>query len=116
MSAMVWILVALLAAGAAAWAVRKLLRSRNMHLWIGSYLRRARRMPPPGRITHVHFAFCDHYEPYWRKADTTTARQRVTYQHSSSLLSFWRNGTPATPVACAANAAIGGAEIGRAHV
>lgn len=77
MSALSWFLVALVAAGAAAWGVRSVLRSRNMHLWIGSYLRHARRVPQSGRITHVHFAFCDHYEPYWRKADTATARQRV---------------------------------------
>lgn len=39
----------------------------------------------------------------------TTTRQRVTYQHNSSLFSFWRNGVAATPVACGANNAIGGA-------
>ena len=39
----------------------------------------------------------------------TTTRQRVTYQRDSSLFSFWRNGVAATPVACGANNAIGGA-------
>jgi hypothetical protein len=52
------------------------LRSRNMEIWIGSYLRRAPR-PHVDGPTHVMFAFVDHYEPMWGKADATTQRARV---------------------------------------
>lgn len=57
-------------------AVARLLRARNMHLWLGSYLRR--RVP---RVTqgpvHVMFCFVDHYEPAWGKVDLATQRARV---------------------------------------
>ena len=57
----------------------KVLRSRNMHLWVVSYLRQimTRRQRPRTGTTHVYFCFADHYEPYWRKADRVLARQRV---------------------------------------
>lgn len=38
-----------------------------------------------------------------------TARQFLTYLMSGGLVSLWKNGAAATPVACAADAAIGGA-------
>lgn len=73
-------LVALALALAGALALRLLLRSRNMHLWIGAYLKQAgRRRRRPAPHTHVHVAFCDHYEPYWRQADDATARARVDH-------------------------------------
>ena len=76
------LLLAAAVAAAAAGIVWALLRSRNMHLWIASYLaqwpRRLRKRD--GAVTtHVYFCFCDHYEPYWRKADTATARRRVQH-------------------------------------
>ncbi len=56
------------------------LRSRNMHLWLWSYVcqwPRRRRAARRGPVVDVYFAFCDHFEPYWRKPDEETARRRV---------------------------------------
>lgn len=68
--------LALVLLATACWRV---LRSRNMELWILSYLRQwpRRLRGRQGGHTHVHFCFCDHYEPYWHKANTVTARERV---------------------------------------
>lgn len=30
------------------------------------------------RPTHVYFCICDHFEPYWNKADAATARKRIS--------------------------------------
>lgn len=52
------------------------IRSRNMHIWIGQYLRRRQ----PGEIAapvHVLFCFVDHFEPRWGGADLDTQRERV---------------------------------------
>ena len=69
-------LVLVLAVFLATW---KVLRSRNMHLWIVSYFRQivVRRHHSRSATTHVYFCFADHYEPYWRKADRALAHQRV---------------------------------------
>lgn len=70
-------LVLVLAAGA--YAIWRLIRSRNMQYWLGSWLkwkfarafrrRRARR--------HVYFCLVDHYEPYGGTSDKARARARV---------------------------------------
>jgi hypothetical protein len=68
--------VAVLVAVPGGWWV---LRSRNMHLWIGSYLGQVPRRFWRRRPAHtkVYFCFCDHYEPYWNKVDRETAHRRV---------------------------------------
>jgi len=68
--------VVVLAVALTLWRV---LRSRNMHLWIVSYLRQfwKRRRRSHTGVTHVYFCFADHYEPYWHKADRVVAHQRV---------------------------------------
>lgn len=69
-------LAALALLAVVALAVWQLLRSRNAHIWIGSYLRR--RVPRvQGRPVHVMFCFVDHFEPMWRGADSATQRARV---------------------------------------
>ncbi|WDS36907.1 hypothetical protein [Pseudoxanthomonas sp.] len=60
----------------AALAGYALLRMRNMHLWIGSYLRRRPTQTATGPI-HVMFCFVDHFEPMWGKVDLPTQRRRV---------------------------------------
>lgn len=61
---------------AAAFVVWRLLRARNMEIWIGSYLRR--RVPKvEDRPVHVMFCFVDHFEPMWHGADLPTQRARV---------------------------------------
>jgi len=57
-------------------AVARLLRARNMHLWLGSYLRRRVPRVRQGPV-HVMFCFVDHYEPAWGKVDLATQRARV---------------------------------------
>jgi len=55
------------------------LRRRNIHLWIGHYLRRKwrlRRAGTPG-TRHVLFCFVDHYEPLVGGTDLEAARRRV---------------------------------------
>jgi len=60
----------------AKFAIWRLLRARNMHLWIGNYLRR--RVPRvTDRPVHVMFCFVDHFEPMWHQADLATQRARV---------------------------------------
>jgi hypothetical protein len=57
-------------------AVYALLRSRNAHLWFGSWLRR--RVPAPGTgPVHVLFCFVDHFEPMWHGGDLIAQRRRV---------------------------------------
>jgi hypothetical protein len=75
MSAAILIIVAaaLLLVAATAW---RLIRARNMDIWLGSYLRRR----PPAAVdgpVHVMFCFVDHYEPMWHGADLDTQRARV---------------------------------------
>ena len=65
-----------LACLAAAIAVDRVLRSRNMHAWIWNYLRRRKVRPATGPV-HIMFCFVDHYEPMWRGADPETQRNRV---------------------------------------
>jgi hypothetical protein len=69
-------IAAALAAAAMAFVVWRLLRARNMEIWIGSYLRR--RIPHvTGQPVHVMFCFVDHFEPMWHGADLETQRARV---------------------------------------
>ena len=72
-----WLVVAvLLLMAAVALAGWRLLRTRNMQLWIGSYLRR--RVPRvAGRPVHVMFCFVDHFEPMWHGADPQVQCARV---------------------------------------
>ena len=60
-------------AALAAWL---LLKSRNMHIWIGSWLRRRARPPVAGPV-HVMFCFVDHFEPMWGGADAAAQDARV---------------------------------------
>ena len=54
------------------------LKSRNMHIWIFSYiigkLKNSRRVS--GK-KHIYFCLADHYEPYFRKAEQNIARKLV---------------------------------------
>lgn len=77
MSILAWVIsIVLLAALIPALVVWRLLRARNMEIWIGSYLRRK-----PPQVTdqpvHVMFCFVDHFEPMWHGADLDTQRARV---------------------------------------
>lgn len=65
--------IALCAALALVFAIR----ARNMHIWLGSYLRRPRRAPCTGPV-HVMFCFVDHFEPAWGGAGLDVQRARVT--------------------------------------
>jgi hypothetical protein len=77
-SALAWSLAGLLAAAAVtAAAVWRLLKARNMHQWIGAYLRGGAHRPPTDRTVHVMFCFVDHFEPMWKGADLPTQRARV---------------------------------------
>ena len=69
-------LFALLLAAAAAILVVRDMRKRNMHLWLGEYLRR-RAPEVTDRPVHVMFCFVDHFEPMWKGADLDTQRRRV---------------------------------------
>ena len=52
---------------------------RNVHLWLPYYIQRrfARRRNGNFPITDLFFCICDHFEPYWNNADSTTARRRI---------------------------------------
>lgn len=63
------------------------LRDKNLHTWAKDYARhlvRRARTPRPVGDRHVLFAFCDHYEPFWKidhraktAAGEATGRARV---------------------------------------
>ena len=57
------------------------IRSRNMQVWLGSYLRRRPRPAVTGP-THIMFCFVDHYEPAWGRVDLETQRSRVDRWHT----------------------------------
>ncbi|WP_114238532.1 hypothetical protein [Dyella sp. C9] len=73
---MVAALIVLLLLAGAGLVLRRVIRSRNMHLWLGSYLRRRIARPEQGPI-HVMFCFVDHFEPAWGRVDLETQRTRV---------------------------------------
>lgn len=54
--------------------------ANNLH-WLPSYAQwyfHARRHSvSTSRLSHLFFAICDHYEPYWNNADPVTARGRI---------------------------------------
>jgi hypothetical protein len=57
--------------------IRKIADTLN---WLPHYLGSSlqRRLAGPGvGPKHIHFAICDHFEPYWGKADAATARRRL---------------------------------------
>ena len=58
-------------------AVALAIRARNMHIWLGSYLRRRPPPRPANGPVHVMFAFVDHFEPNWGRVDLATQRARV---------------------------------------
>ncbi|MDJ0656326.1 MAG: hypothetical protein QNJ40_19350 [Xanthomonadales bacterium] len=59
-------------------AVGLLLRSRNMLVWIGPYLRgRLKPRPPAQGTIHVLFCFVDHYEPMWNSPTREIEDHRV---------------------------------------
>ncbi len=76
-SLVLWSVALLAVAGVASFALWRLLLTRNMHIWIGSYLRRRKRASKSDEAVHVMFCFVDHYEPMWRGADLSTQRARV---------------------------------------
>lgn len=54
--------------------------SRNVHIWLPTYLQRAWERARTGQRTavqHVYFCVADHFEPYWASADAATAERRV---------------------------------------
>jgi len=57
-----------------------LLRSRNMHYWITSYIYQVctALFRKPIKKRHVYFCLADHFEPFWRNTDKDIALQRVT--------------------------------------
>lgn len=76
MSAGFMALLAIVLLAVAVLAIHALLRSRNVHLWIGSWL--ARRVPAPDAgPVHVLFCFVDHFEPMWHGGDLQAQRRRV---------------------------------------
>src|SRR5688572_4150769 len=55
-----------------------LVRSRQMHLWLGGHIRRRRAgRPATPAPVHVFVVVCDHYEPGWAGADPQVQRARV---------------------------------------
>lgn len=74
-----WVPGIILAVAATVYGLRRLIRSRNMQYWLGSYVhwqvtRRMRRKP---KQRHIYFCFADHFEPYGGTTDRTRAHTRV---------------------------------------
>lgn len=54
-----------------------LLKSRNMHLWIISYIKQSFTKKIYPHHQHVYVCLADHFEPYFGNADKETARKLV---------------------------------------
>lgn len=56
-----------------------LLKSRNLNIWITSYLKQFfKRKHSSGSIKHIYFCLADHYEPYVGKVKQDKAHARVS--------------------------------------
>ena len=53
------------------------IRRKNIHLWIRDYLTQKQEKFVEGEPVHILFAFCDHFEPQWGKADYQQEIARV---------------------------------------
>lgn len=63
--------------------LRRLLE-KNLHTWVGGYLRHVAgraRAPRHAGLRHLLFAFCDHFEPRWRQPTPAAAEERVRHWH-----------------------------------
>src|SRR5687768_2503284 len=84
---LLWTVVILILAGACLLGFA--LRLRQMHLWIGEYIRRSiNRKPKPGsEPIHIFVAVTDHFEPAW---------QRPTYEQECTRVETWVRRYPVT--------------------
>jgi len=74
---MTTLLILLLCGGiAVSLILLKEIRTKQMHIWLGAYIRRKHR-PSHSGPTHIMFCFVDHFEPRWSNADYDTEVQRV---------------------------------------
>jgi hypothetical protein len=71
---LVYILTLLFLFIAVIWII---LKSRNMHLWILTYIKQSFTKKHPKNHKHVYFCLADHYEPYFGSAEQDVARARV---------------------------------------
>ncbi len=81
-------LLLLIALLVAAIVLAAFIRQRNIHIWLGSHLRKEWKPAtpvPPGTTKHVMFAFVDHYEPMWH---------RPTYEVECQRVARWRQDYP----------------------
>ena len=55
------------------------LKSRNMQLWIVSYIKNisTKKLHTPNDCKHIYVCLADHFEPYYGQASVTIARQKV---------------------------------------
>jgi len=72
-----WIFILVLLFGILAFGL--LLKSRNLQIWIISYLKQYYKgFPTSGGIKHIYFCLADHYEPYVGKVEQAIAHERVS--------------------------------------
>lgn len=71
-----WVVMTVVLAAAVAVAGYAVVRRKQMHLWLWSYLRQRRPVVPDGPV-HVMFCFVDHYEPQWGRPPYETEVARV---------------------------------------
>ena len=58
------------------------IRAKNIHTWLGSFLRGAWREPAPAGVTrHLLFCFVDHFEPRWKSPSYEVECARVARWH-----------------------------------
>ena len=54
-----------------------ILKSRNMHIWISTYVKDYFTSNKEVKQKHIYFCLADHYEPYFNQVDQKTARTLV---------------------------------------
>jgi hypothetical protein len=74
-----WLLLGGSVLMAAVFLGRRVIHSRNMQYWLGSYVAWKVSRIVRGRVRrrHVYFCFADHYEPYGGSTDRVRAHERV---------------------------------------
>jgi len=74
---MILLVTILLLAAALSFLVLREVRQKNMHIWLGSYLKGRKKTDPGSKPVHILFAFCDHFEPGWHNANLEVQTKRV---------------------------------------
>ncbi|MDP7592871.1 MAG: hypothetical protein QF552_09300 [Litorilituus sp.] len=67
-------------------SINLIIRKKQMHLWLGHYLKRKLMQPKVNKTKHIMFCFVDHYEPMWGK--------NISYEQECARVDRWYQDYP----------------------